>query len=221
MLICCDGLKKYEKKYVFCRWYLFWYLNQGDYFFVCFICKLYDLCIILKLKKEIHSTKAALSLHTNVRNQKHNQLIFIFVNFQPDEKIHMPILKEKMELSTELSKSENCLSAKRKSIDQPDSAREELTPPPVPPLPVNYQRSDGRGYWFCSTYYGFERRKKTNIVDFDCQFHFLQQTKAIYRTIIVSKRSCVPTTRPHVKRNWNGNCQCVYTDIFLRSTLND
>lgn len=50
-----------------------------------------------------------------------------------------------MELSAELSKSENCLSAKRKSIDQPDSAREELTPPPVPPLPVNYQlqRSDG------------------------------------------------------------------------------
>lgn len=50
-----------------------------------------------------------------------------------------------MELSTELSKSENCLSAKHrsKSIDQPDSAREELTPPPVPPLPVNYQRSDG------------------------------------------------------------------------------
>lgn len=51
-----------------------------------------------------------------------------------------------MELSAELSKSENCLSAKRKSIDQPDSAREELTPPPVPPLPVNYQRSDGTIY---------------------------------------------------------------------------
>lgn len=50
-----------------------------------------------------------------------------------------------MELSAELSKSENCLSAKRKSIDQPDSTHEELTPPPVPPLPVNYQlqRSDG------------------------------------------------------------------------------
>lgn len=48
-----------------------------------------------------------------------------------------------MELTAELSKSENCLIAKHKSIDQPDSAREELTPPPVPPLPVNYQRSDG------------------------------------------------------------------------------
>lgn len=48
-----------------------------------------------------------------------------------------------MELSTELSKSENCLSAKHKSIDHTDSARDELTPPPVPPLPVNYQRSDG------------------------------------------------------------------------------
>lgn len=49
-----------------------------------------------------------------------------------------------MELSAELSKSENCLSAKRKSIDHVDNAREELTPPPVPPLPVNYQRSDGK-----------------------------------------------------------------------------
>lgn len=48
-----------------------------------------------------------------------------------------------MELLAELSKSENCLSAKHKSVDQPDSSREELTPPPVPPLPVNYQRSDG------------------------------------------------------------------------------
>lgn len=47
-------------------------------------------------------------------------------------------------MPAELSKSENCLSAKRKSIDQPDSACEELTPPPVPPLPVNYQRSDGK-----------------------------------------------------------------------------
>lgn len=49
-----------------------------------------------------------------------------------------------MEVSAELSKSESCLSAKRKSIDQPDSALEELTPPPVPPLPANYQRSDGK-----------------------------------------------------------------------------
>lgn len=49
-----------------------------------------------------------------------------------------------MELSAELSKSENCLSVKRKLTDQTDSAREELTPPPVPPLPINYQRSDGK-----------------------------------------------------------------------------
>lgn len=48
-----------------------------------------------------------------------------------------------MELSAELSKSENCLSAKHKAVDHIDSARDELTPPPVPPLPVNYQRSDG------------------------------------------------------------------------------
>lgn len=61
-----------------------------------------------------------------------------------------------MELSAELSKSENCLSAKHKSIDQPDSAREELTPPPVPPLPVNYQlqRSDG-AYTNSIVYYTF------------------------------------------------------------------
>lgn len=48
-----------------------------------------------------------------------------------------------MELSAELSKSENCLSVKHKAADQIDSARDEMTPPPVPPLPVNYQRSDG------------------------------------------------------------------------------
>lgn len=48
-----------------------------------------------------------------------------------------------MELPAELSKSENCLFAKHRAVDQTDSAREELTPPPVPPLPVNYQRSDG------------------------------------------------------------------------------
>ena len=48
-----------------------------------------------------------------------------------------------MELSAELSKSENCLIAKNKPIDYVDGARDELTPPPVPPLPVNYQRSDG------------------------------------------------------------------------------
>lgn len=47
-----------------------------------------------------------------------------------------------MESSAELSKSENCLNAKRKQ-DCTDSATDELTPPPVPPLPVNYQRSDG------------------------------------------------------------------------------
>lgn len=70
------------------------------------------------------------------------QLIYIYINFQNNKSNKQ---KEKMELTAELSKSENCLSAKRKSIDQPDSAREELTPPPVPPLPVNYQlqRSDG------------------------------------------------------------------------------
>lgn len=48
-----------------------------------------------------------------------------------------------MELSAELSKSENCLSAKHKAIDQADSARDEMTPPPIPPPPLNYQRSDG------------------------------------------------------------------------------
>lgn len=48
-----------------------------------------------------------------------------------------------MELSAELSKSENCLIAKNKPIDYVDGGRDELTPPPVPPLPVNYQRSDG------------------------------------------------------------------------------
>lgn len=48
-----------------------------------------------------------------------------------------------MELSAELSKSENCLSVKHKAVDQIDSTRDEMTPPPVPPLPVNYQRSDG------------------------------------------------------------------------------
>lgn len=48
-----------------------------------------------------------------------------------------------MELLAELSKSENCLIAKNKSIDHQDSGQDELTPPPVPPLPINYQRSDG------------------------------------------------------------------------------
>ncbi|XP_031626957.1 F-actin-monooxygenase Mical isoform X3 [Contarinia nasturtii] len=53
---------------------------------------------------------------------------------------------EKMELSAELSKSENCLSAKHRATDYPDSAHYELTPPPIPPLPVNYQRSDDESY---------------------------------------------------------------------------
>lgn len=53
-----------------------------------------------------------------------------------------------MELPAELSKSENCLSVKHKAIDYPDSAREELTPPPVPPLPINYQRSDGMHHFY-------------------------------------------------------------------------
>lgn len=79
------------------------------------------------------------------------QLIYIYINFQNNKSNKQ---KEKMELTAELSKSENCLSAKRKSIDQPDSAREELTPPPVPPLPVNYQlqRSDGT-FTNCTVYY--------------------------------------------------------------------
>lgn len=48
-----------------------------------------------------------------------------------------------LELSAELSKSENCLIAKHKGVDQADGEGDELTPPPVPPLPANYQRSDG------------------------------------------------------------------------------
>lgn len=48
-----------------------------------------------------------------------------------------------MEINAELSKSENCLNAKHKQADYVDGDEDDMTPPPVPPLPVNYQRSDG------------------------------------------------------------------------------
>lgn len=52
-------------------------------------------------------------------------------------------LKDKIGASTELSKSENCLNAKHRQ-DFTDHADDESLPPPVPPLPINYQRSDGK-----------------------------------------------------------------------------
>lgn len=87
-----------------------------------------------------------------------------------------------MELSAELSKSENCLSAKRKSIDQPDSAREELTPPPVPPLPVNYQlqRSDGMYTWKLLFTTHFNTMSLTGDFSLFTLFHFLLPTDESY-----------------------------------------
>lgn len=108
-----------------------------------------------------------------------------------------------MELSAELSKSENCLSAKRKSIDQPDSAREELTPPPVPPLPVNYQlqRSDGM-FTNPIVYYNTYPKNAVNSFSVFTLFHLqYQQMKATYRTTIANKRNCVRITKPHAKPN--------------------
>lgn len=46
-------------------------------------------------------------------------------------------------MAAELSKSENCLNVKHKLADYVDREDDDMTPPPVPPLPVNYQRSDG------------------------------------------------------------------------------
>lgn len=46
-------------------------------------------------------------------------------------------------MNAELSKSENCLNVKHKLADYVDEDDDNMTPPPVPPLPVNYQRSDG------------------------------------------------------------------------------
>lgn len=53
--------------------------------------------------------------------------------------------KDKIGTSMELSKSENCLNAKRRQ-DYTDGGDDSI-PPPVPPLPVNYQRSDGKFIW--------------------------------------------------------------------------
>lgn len=51
--------------------------------------------------------------------------------------------QDKEENSFEKSKSEDCLKAKQNSSFNDDEPIEEITPPPIPPLPVNYQRSDG------------------------------------------------------------------------------
>lgn len=51
-------------------------------------------------------------------------------------------------MATELSKSENCLNFKQKPIEYVDRD-DDMTPPPVPPLPVNYQRSDGLYHIYC------------------------------------------------------------------------
>lgn len=80
---------------------------------------------------------------TNCFNEIHNEINFInkFIH-----QINNQNKKDKMEMTAELSKSENCLNVvKHKSIDYVDNMRDDddMTPPPVPPLPINYQRSDG------------------------------------------------------------------------------